>query len=247
MKKMIILLMLVFSALLLAEERYIYETVPVTQKLDSIRVVRVLNGEDTGLYGIIDLDNNFLTKTNNILISLQENYIYLVDIDYKEGLMTLDGKWIAEIGKYKYKDKHSSMYMKSVGKSTREFFIVYSKDNGSYKYGYIDYNGELIIPMEYDEAQNFNEGLAGVKSNGKWGFIDENGNVRIGFNFDSVSDFKDGMALVKLGDESYYIDKQGNRKIFKSLYKNVKGKIENIGFHIGEAFEKKLRIKEKTR
>ncbi len=247
MKKMIILLMLVFSTLLLAEERYIYETISVTQKLDNIRVIRVLNGKDTGLYGVIDSDNNFLTKTNNILISLQENYIYLVDVDYKEGLMTLDGKWIAEIGKYKYKNKHSNMYMKNVEKSMREFFIVYSKDSNTYKYGYIDYNGDLIIPMRYDEAQNFNEGLAGVKFNGKWGFIDENENVRIGFNFDGVSDFKDGVALVKLGDESYYIDKHGNKKVFKSLYKNMKGRIENIGFHIGEAFEKKLRIKEKTR
>ena len=43
------------------------------------------------------------------------------------------------------------------------------------KYGYIDKNGKVVIPLKYEDAHNFKEDMAAVKSNGKWGFIDITG------------------------------------------------------------------------
>ena len=47
------------------------------------------------------------------------------------------------------------------------------------KWGYIDRNGALIIPAQYDDAGGFSEGLAPVKLKGKWGYIDRNGTWRL--------------------------------------------------------------------
>ncbi len=47
------------------------------------------------------------------------------------------------------------------------------------KCGFIDTTGSTVIPLEYDNARSFNEGLAAVKKNGKWGFIDKSGNMLV--------------------------------------------------------------------
>src|SRR5438445_13333722 len=40
------------------------------------------------------------------------------------------------------------------------------------KFGYIDKTGKVVIPLTYDEAYDFREGLARVEINGKTGFVD---------------------------------------------------------------------------
>lgn len=47
------------------------------------------------------------------------------------------------------------------------------------KWGFINENGEPVIPMEYDEAGYFKEGLACVGKGDKYGFIDKQGKVVI--------------------------------------------------------------------
>ena len=46
------------------------------------------------------------------------------------------------------------------------------------KYGYIDKQGNEVIPLKYDYANNFLEGLALVRLNGKYGYIDKQGNSK---------------------------------------------------------------------
>ena len=53
-------------------------------------------------------------------------------------------------------------------------------------------------------------------------------------------------GVVGIDDTSFYIDKNGQKKLIKSLFREGKEKIENLGYHIGSAFEGKLKIKEKT-
>mgnify|MGYP000228882386 CR=1 FL=1 len=40
------------------------------------------------------------------------------------------------------------------------------------KSGYVNKNGEVIIPIEYDELSSFNEGIAVAKTGDKVQFID---------------------------------------------------------------------------
>lgn len=246
MKKIFFILILGLSTIIFAKDKNVYEVVPIQQETQGIKVVRMLEGEFTGLYGVINSKGEFIAKPDKFIVSVQKNHIYLVDINYNEGLMALDGRWIAQMGKYKYKETYSNMYKKQEDSIARELFIVYLREDNRAKYGYINCSGELKIPMIYEEANNFSEGLAGVKLNDKWGFIDKDGNIKIGFNYDEVNNFKDGIALVRVNEKYFYVDKYGNKKVIKSLFRNLKEGIENLGHHIGESFEGKLRIKAKT-
>ena len=51
------------------------------------------------------------------------------------------------------------------------------------KCGYINTDGEMIIPLKYDAACEFSDGMAAVKSNNNWGFVDTTGNLAIPCKF----------------------------------------------------------------
>ncbi|MBM4386253.1 MAG: WG repeat-containing protein [Deltaproteobacteria bacterium] len=44
------------------------------------------------------------------------------------------------------------------------------------KWGYIDKKGAVVIPFRYEEARDFENGKARVKTGGKWIYIDGDGN-----------------------------------------------------------------------
>ena len=71
------------------------------------------------------------------------------------------------------------------------------KDNG--KYGYIDNNGNIQIPIMYDNIYNFENGITIAKLNGQYGAIDINNNVVIPFGlpYVDVREFRNGLADVK--------------------------------------------------
>jgi hypothetical protein len=79
-------------------------------------------------------------------------------------------------------------------------------------YGFIDTDGEQIVPFIYKEANNFSEGLAVVQNKeGKYGYIDKKGTVAIDFLYEYAYDFENGAAYVTLDLENFYIDHQGKR------------------------------------
>ena len=84
------------------------------------------------------------------------------------------------------------------------------KQDASGKYGFIDKQGNTVIPCKYDNVWLFSEGLAGVELNGKWGFIDKQGNTVLPFKYDWAGPFIEGLAAVKLNGKYGFIDKQGN-------------------------------------
>ena len=43
------------------------------------------------------------------------------------------------------------------------------------RWGYINNKNQWIIPARFEDAKEFKDGLAAVKSNGKWGFINKRG------------------------------------------------------------------------
>jgi len=45
------------------------------------------------------------------------------------------------------------------------------------KYGFINKNGDIIVPLKYEDAFPFYKGYASIKSNDKWNYINEQGQV----------------------------------------------------------------------
>ena len=81
-----------------------------------------------------------------------------------------------------------------------------------YKFGYLDKFGKIVIPIIYENAYDFREGLAFVQKNGKWGFIDKNGRTVIPFIYGTTSgnSFHNGIAAVSKDGKSGMIDKSGS-------------------------------------
>lgn len=93
-----------------------------------------------------------------------------------------------------------------------------SKKTKTYRYGYINKNGETVISDVYEDAKSFSEGLAAVKKDGKWGYINKKGEIVITPEYDTARSFKDGFAVVgnnSKDDSKIYgvIDKNGKQTI----------------------------------
>jgi hypothetical protein len=67
-------------------------------------------------------------------------------------------------------------------------------DAGSKKFGYIDKTGQFRIQPEFDNAAEFSDGLAPVKTNGRWGYIDREGRFVIAPQFAVAMPFSEGLA-----------------------------------------------------
>src|SRR5882724_4496283 len=68
------------------------------------------------------------------------------------------------------------------------------------QWGFIDRTGKIVIPLQFDGANDFHEGLALVTTNGKKLFIDQTGLVLITPQFDIIHDFFEGVAAVNIGE-----------------------------------------------
>ena len=223
----IIMLLTTVTALggeLIKIDNLIFEEVPIKREFKDYKVGRVLDGDKRyiGLYGIINKDNQLITKPNNMLVSIQKDYVYLVDINYKEGILSKDGKWIGKMGEFKYKNKESQMYTELGDKKSDKYLIIYKVENKKYKYGYLNFDGEVQVPMIYDDVRDFSEGFALVRKGNRWGYINEEGKPITEFKFLDGRPFKNGEAYVRENSSRYYIDINGEKKVFKSFCSSIK-------------------------
>lgn len=76
------------------------------------------------------------------------------------------------------------------------------------KFGYIK-KGSLVTGPEFEEAYEFEDGRAMIKSNGKYGFIDESGRFVIPPQFDQTWMFSEGIAVYRIGEKYGHVDRWG--------------------------------------
>ncbi len=94
-----------------------------------------------------------------------------------------------------------------------DLFIVREKG----MFGFIDIEGEIIIPLQYLDANPFEGKLAAVKSETGWFFIDENNNRKSDFFEELIWPHDEHkLALVQSGDSVAYINENG-KTIFKEI------------------------------
>lgn len=84
--------------------------------------------------------------------------------------------------------------------------------------GFINTNGELVIPTVFEEVKNprtintwymFKEGLSAFVKDGKCGYMDKQGNTVISPEYDAASPFDQGIASVAKDGKWGAIDKSG--------------------------------------
>jgi hypothetical protein len=76
-------------------------------------------------------------------------------------------------------------------------------------YGFMDYNGAIVIPSMYEQLGFFKEGLSLAMKDGKYGFIDKGNRVIVPFLYESATDFEQGRALVEKDSKQGMIDRTG--------------------------------------
>lgn len=96
--------------------------------------------------------------------------------------------------------------------------IVYAQDDSLVPFftkltGFSDEKGNIVIPLKYENAGNFSEGLAWVVENSKFGFIDKNDQIVISAKYDFAEDFNNGSAIVEVNGKYGLIDKTGEEII----------------------------------
>lgn len=98
------------------------------------------------------------------------------------------------------------------------FFVVSRKL--SPRYGYIDTEGRSLVPIQFEKARVFSDGMAAVygslASNGRiyrWGFIDTTGKLVVPYRYRKCGDFHDSRSLVRDDGNYRYINKQGEEVI----------------------------------
>lgn len=77
-------------------------------------------------------------------------------------------------------------------------------------YGYINKDGQLITPIHFEIAHNFNENLACVRKNNFFGYINEKNQTVIPFRFKFADSFSEGLAVIANEHSYHYIDFNGD-------------------------------------
>lgn len=86
----------------------------------------------------------------------------------------------------------------------------YTSANGwSKKYGYVNQYNKLVIPLKYEGAGNFCEGIAAVKIGLKYGYINTKGAAVTPLIYDEVYNFQEGFGKVGINGKYGCVNKSG--------------------------------------
>lgn len=89
------------------------------------------------------------------------------------------------------------------------FARVYKTIKNTDLYGFIDKYGNEVIPLKYEYALCYSEGLAVVRFNRKFGYVDNSNKIVIDIEFEDASSFENGKAKVRKNSKHYYINMKG--------------------------------------
>ncbi len=132
--------------------------------------------------------------------------------NWEYGFLDEDGNMVAP-AKYEifppFDTEYANPDFRPFDLSQEPIRVSEGKNGGYYKYGYIDRTGKEVIPLKYDDAGFFSEGLAivgiatGESGYGsvppcKYGFIDKTGKEVVPCKYDDVGSFSEGLAKVAL-------------------------------------------------
>jgi hypothetical protein len=149
--------------------------------------------------------------------------------------ISADGKQVQD---YASSDPCAVPISNARGPSDEHLFPVHKAGKG----GYINKNGEIVIPLRFDTVGEFSDGLARAECAGKWGFINSSGDWIVRPRFAWAQDFSEGLARVQVDGEALtynshwaFIDKSGTIVIQPFVEELPSSVSEGDDFHDGLA------------
>lgn len=114
--------------------------------------------------------------------------------------------------------------LKLLTKNKYEFITGFSdglaKVKRDGKIGFINKNGEEIIPTAYEDAGDFSSGLVSILKNKKVGVINKKGEVIVPAEFEDIGTFNDGFTYYQQNGTKGIIDQNG-KKITDAIFQNM--------------------------
>lgn len=201
---------------------------------DSFQVVSKINDslsiiKDKSQYGLIKNNNEVLLKPTYKRIMPIPRSEYLLVVDPKRaGSNLLYDMELLRLHPYSIPDR----LLYKIYKDESKYICVFKVDtlHEAVKYGYMDHNGELKIPFEYDWAStDFVEGKAVAKKGDKYGVIDLENKTIVPFKYAFIHKFENGFAIVRSSHEKYGVVNGDGDLIVPEEYKYISP------FHLNKA------------
>ena len=107
-------------------------------------------------------------ELNNKLSFIDTNGNIIITTNYRTGDSFSEG--LALVATFDHEEK--ARMDQWADKQYREKGILFQRNESSlWKWGYIDSKGEIAIPIQFQQAGSFSNGLAAVQVKDKWGYI----------------------------------------------------------------------------
>jgi hypothetical protein len=205
-------------------------------------VIHIRNESWVGVRGRLDYTLGYIDETGKVVVAprlhmardFSEGLAFVERVGFR-GFIDLKGKEVVNVGEYLVGDFHEGLAAVTLRPKGGGMGVISSSGNlvvegmqqPGDEWGYIDRSGKLVIKRQYEFADNFSEGLAGVAVNTnygtKYGFINKRGEMVIAPRFGprkrgehheeiiGTSRFVSGLACVKeVGGLYGYINQQGD-------------------------------------
>lgn len=140
-------------------------------------------------------------------------------------------------------------YMDSTGKTVIDlsdrgytnagpFFDGLAWVNKSDGIGFINKNGEEVIPGNYSSVWSFADGFAAVRDDrGMWGSIDKNGNTVVPFEYSrSFGSGDDGIMTVAKSDDKFGLVDRNNNVILPLEYDDISTFTEGVAYAVKDGY-----------
>jgi len=81
------------------------------------------------------------------------------------------------------------------------------------KLGFIDKKGGIVVPIQYDDANDFTERLTAVELEEHYYLVDKFGQIVPGSRYEDINIFSEGFAVVEANGKYHYVNNKGERII----------------------------------
>ena len=187
-----------------------------------------------GKYGLLNIEGKEITDAifDEISSMTYKEGMFLVKQENKIGVINQNGVYVIDV---EYDNITADNYYDVETKYERTGFIVCKIEENGYRYGYIDYKGDIILSPEYTEVErvteledNKNVYLVAYKD-GQAGLLKNKKNI-LNYEYEDISyNSYNNVFIVQRNGKQGIVDKEGNIKLdtkytdikFGGIYVNV--------------------------
>jgi WG containing repeat len=168
----------------------------------------------------------YINEKGEVVIEPKFNSVdWLGKIDAPEGFAI----WVGD--RAGYANREGKVIIQPIYDSAFEFKEGLGRVSSNNKYGFVDAEGNVVVPLQFPMAEDFTDGRALVQvqvgASQKTGFIDATGKMVIDAVYDWAIPFSEGITVVQLNGKSGLIDTNG-KTIVEPKFDSIESKSKTL-------------------